>query len=146
MCPDSVRKKILVVSDESDTRIFLSNLLCAEKIEPIGAESSQEGIDLAGIRAPDLIIVNVMMADREGIKLYRKLKNDDRFRHIPVIMLSAIDRETFFLYEKFKSTRDGPGVPEPDGYLEKPPEADDLIRLVHLLIKPDGGKGSGLYR
>jgi hypothetical protein len=54
---------------------------------------------------------------------------------IPVIMLSAIDRKTFFLYKKFKSTPSGAGVPEPEAYLEKPPEAEELIGIVQMLTK-----------
>lgn len=128
---------ILVVADESDTRIFLSNLLSSVGFQPISAISMPEGLQTAKTRQPALIILDVMMTGKEGIRMYHHLKNDDTLKNIPVIMLSAIDRETFFQYEKFQSARGGSGVPEPDAYLEKPPEAEDLLYLVHRLIESD---------
>lgn len=126
---------ILVVADESDTRIFLSNLLGSVGFQPVSANNMPEGLQTAKTSQPALIILDVMMADKEGIRMYHHLKNDEVLKNIPVIMLSAIDRETFFLYEKFQSARGGSGVPEPDAYLEKPPEAEDLLYLVDRLIK-----------
>jgi len=140
--PNSERKKILVVSDASDTRIFLSNLLHAVQIEPVGAENRPKGLEMVKTWRPDLIILDVMMAGKEGIKFYYNLKNDRRFRHIPVIMLSAIDRATFFLYEKFQSSQFGTGVPEPEGYLEKPPEAEELLLLIDTLLKTEPMKSA----
>ena len=43
------------------------------------------------------------------------------------------DRDTFFLYEKFRPSQWTPGIPKPNAYLEKPPEADELIQLVKSL-------------
>jgi CheY-like chemotaxis protein len=132
--PVSTANTILVVAEESDTRVFVSNLLNTEGFNPIGAAGMPEGLRLARSRRPALIILDVMMPNKEGIRIYHRIKNDPVLKTVPVIMLSAIDRETFYLYEKFQSTPLGPGVPEPDAYLEKPPEADDLIRLVHTFI------------
>jgi len=131
---------ILVVADESDMRIFLSNLLSSVGFQPISATNMPEGLQTAKIRRPALIILDVMMAGKEGIRMYHHLKNDEILKNIPVIMLSAIDRETFFLYEKFQSGQSGSGVPEPDAYLEKPPEADELLHLVQSLTALDGDK------
>ena len=132
---DMKRKKILVVSDESDMRIFLSNLLDAGGFEPTEAENGAEGLKMATAMKPALIILDVMMSNKEGIQIYRNLKNDKTLKKIPVIMLSAIDRKTFFFYEKFKSTPSGAGVPEPEAYLGKPPEAEELIGIVQRLTK-----------
>ena len=131
---------ILVVADESDTRIFLSNLLSSVGFQPVSAINMPEGLQTAKTSRPALIILDVMMADKEGIRMYHHLKNDEILKNIPVIMLSAIDRETFFLYEKFQSGQSGSGVPEPDAYLEKPPEADELLHLVQSLTALDGDK------
>lgn len=125
-----------MIADESDTRVFLFNLLSSVGFEPVGVCNMSEGLKIAKSRMPALIILDVMMSDKKGILMYHYLKNDAILKTVPVIMLSAIDRETFFLYEKFHSPFNTKGVPEPDGYLEKPPEADDLIRMVHSLIAP----------
>lgn len=134
MSSDAASKKILVVADEPDTRIFLANLLNAVGFESMDACSMPEALAIAKTNHPSLIILDVMMSNKGGIYMYHQLKNDDQLKAVPVIMLSAIDRDTFFLYEKFKTTSVGPGLPKPDGYLEKPPEADALIQLVHSLM------------
>jgi len=131
---------ILVVADESDMRIFLSNLLSSVGFQPVSAINMPEGLQTAKTSQPALIILDVMMAGKEGIRMYHHLKNDEMLKNIPVIMLSAIDRETFFLYEKFQPARGGSGVPEPDAYLEKPPEADELLHLVQSLTALDASK------
>jgi CheY-like chemotaxis protein len=134
LLPDSTEHKILVVADESDCRVFLSNILNGAGFESIRADNTAKGLELAASEKPAVIILDVMMPDKEGIKMYHRLKNAQPLKEIPVIMLSAIDRDTFYLYEKFKSGRWEAGVPEPEGFLEKPPEADDLIRLVSRLM------------
>lgn len=138
MVPDPKRKLILVVADESDTRIFLSNLLGSIGFASICAGDMKEGLDIAKSKLPALIILDVMLANNEGIQMYCYLKSDKTLRCVPVIMLSAIDRETFFLYEKFKTLKKTRGLPEPEAYLEKPPEADDLLRLVRTLMATEG--------
>lgn len=119
--------------------MFLANLLSSVGFEPLGACGMSEGLKIARSRLPALIILDVMMPDNKGIRLYHHLKNDAILKTVPVIMLSAIDRETFFLYEKFQ-TPSKPGIsPEPDAYLEKPPEAEELLRAVHALISRGRG-------
>lgn len=136
MHPAGAANAILVVAEESDTRIFLSNLLRTGGFSPVSATTMAQGLERARTGHPNLIILDVMMPNKEGIRMYHHLKNDNALKAIPVIILSAIDRETFFLYERFQSTQKGFGLPKPDAYLEKPPEADELIRLARSLTRP----------
>ncbi|MBI9086269.1 MAG: response regulator [Desulfobacterales bacterium] len=136
MNPVDATNTILVVAEESDTRIFLSNLLRSGGFTPVSATTMAQGLQRARAGRPNLIILDVMMPNKEGIRMYHHLKNDTALKAIPVIMLSAIDRETFFLYERFQSTQKRSGLPKPDAYLEKPPEADELIRLARSLTRP----------
>lgn len=142
MNPGPSGKTILIVAEESDTRIFLSNFLTAGGFSPVSTDSMAGGIEKARSLHPDLIVLDVMMANREGIRLYHHLKHDPSLRSIPVIMLSAIDRDTFFLYERFGPPSRGAALAEPDAYLEKPPEADELIRLVRSLAEGKKEKGA----
>ena len=141
MNPVNAEKTILVVAEESDTRIFLSNLLTSGGFSPVSTDTMAGGLEKARSLNPDLIVLDVMMANREGIRTYHHLKHDPSLRSIPVIMISAIDRETFFLYERFGALSRGAALAEPDAYLEKPPEAEELIRLVRSLA--EGGKEKG---
>jgi CheY-like chemotaxis protein len=134
MASAALKNRILIVSDEADTRMFLTNLLLAVNQEPIGAASRDQGLALARDRRTRAIILDVMMADREGIRMYRYLKADPDLCRIPVIMLSAIDRETLFICEKYQPAGASAGVPEPEGYIKKPPEADELLDHLNRLL------------
>ena len=131
------RKKILIVDDELNMRIFLCNLLGNCGYEAIDACDKFEGMKKALIEKPALIILDVTMPKESGIQMYRELKAHEDLKNVPVIMVSTIDKKTFSFYQKFQSSPLGKGVPEPGAYLEKPLEAEELIRLVHALTTTD---------
>ena len=133
MSPDLDKKKILIVDDELDMRIFLCNLLGNCGYEPIDAGDRTEGMRMAKRENPALIILDVMMPKEGGIQLYRELQEDADLKKVPVIMVSTIDKKTFWMYQKVQSTPYGKKVLEPGAYLEKPLETEELIRLVHTL-------------
>jgi len=118
-------------------RIFLCNLLGNCGYEPIDARDKTEGMQKAKRENPALIILDVMMPKESGIILYRELKEDEDLKKVPVIMVSNIDRKTFLMYQKFQSTPRSREIPEPGAYLEKPLEAEELIKLVHTLTTTD---------
>ena len=137
MYPGIERKKILIVEDELDLRIFLCNLLGNCGYHTIDAADRAEGLQKAKREKPALIILDVMIPKEDGIQMYREIKQDQDLKNIPVIMVSTIDRKTFSFYQKFQDTPKGTGVPEPGAYLEKPLEAEELIKLVRSLISAD---------
>ena len=129
MSPDS-RKKILVVDDELDTRIFLLNLLNAGGFLPVAAENKSEGYRIAVAPRPSVIILNMTMADKGGIQLYRDLKREEDLKHIPVIMLSTLDKATFLKCHTLYGVAQFEAFESIDTFMEKPPEADELIAMV----------------
>jgi two-component system phosphate regulon response regulator PhoB len=135
--PGIERKKILIVEDELDLRIFLCNLLGNCGYHTIDAADKAEGLQKAKKEKPALIILDVMIPKEDGIQMYREIKQDQDLKNIPVIMVSTIDRKTFSFYQKFQYSPKGTGVPEPGAYLEKPLEAEELIKLVRSLISAD---------
>ena len=137
MSPEILRKKILIVEDEVDLRIFLCNLLGNCGYHTINAVNRTEGLQKAKTEKPALIILDVMIPKEGGIQMYRDLKQDQDLKNIPVIMLSTIDMKTFSFFQRFQYTPQGKGVPEPGAYLEKPLEAEELIKLVRSLIRAD---------
>ena len=134
-----------MVAEESDCRFFLSNLLRSVGLESLAASNMTEGLKMAAAKQPILIILDVMMSNKKGIKMYHHLKHDARLRHIPVIMLSAIDRETFYFYKKSQSVQHDISIPAPEAYLEKPIEAEELIRIVRTLIASGEAKKKVLF-
>ena len=132
------RKKILIVDDELDIRIFLCNLLGNCGYEPIDAGDKDEGMQKAVREKPALIILDVTMPKETGIQMYRELKEHEDLKNVPVIMVSTIDKKTFSFYQRFQSTPRHKGVLDPGVYLEKPLEAEELIKLVRTLTEPNG--------
>jgi two-component system phosphate regulon response regulator PhoB len=137
LAPEFQRKKILIVDDELDMRIFLCNLLGNCGYEPIDAGDKDEGLQKALSEKPALIILDVTMPKETGLQLYRELKEHEDLKNVPVIMVSTIDKKTFSFYQKFQGTPRHTVVPDPGAYLEKPLEAEELIKLVHTLTKTD---------
>jgi CheY-like chemotaxis protein len=135
--PEFQRKKILIVDDELDMRIFLCNLLGNCGYEPIDAGDKAEAMQKALREKPALIILDVTMPREGGMQMYRELKENEDLKNVPVIMVSTIDKKTFAFYQKFPGTSRSKSVPDPGAYLEKPLETEELIRLVHSLTTTD---------
>jgi CheY-like chemotaxis protein len=129
-----MRKTVLIVDDELDMRIFISTLLKTSGYRSIMTRDGREGLVKARENTPDLIILDVMMPGEGGIKMYRQLKTDQSLKNIPVIMLSGVGKKTFEHYLKMLNSRVKDSIPGPSAYLEKPPEAEDLIKLTERLI------------
>jgi CheY-like chemotaxis protein len=75
----------------------------------------------------------MMMMGEGGVQMYRDLKRDETLCCIPVIMLATIDRKLFLKWHKIRSSNVA-GI-EPDVYLEKPLEAEELIRVANTLAR-----------
>lgn len=132
MSPDT-QKKILVVDDELDTRIFLLNLLNACGFLPVAAQNRREGYRIAVAEKPSVIILNMTMAGKDGIRLYRNLKQEQDLKNIPVIMLSTLDKATFLKCHTLYGVTQCQEFELIDKFMEKPPEADELIDMVQNL-------------
>ena len=132
------KPKILVVDDERDMRIFVSTVVETLGFEAITAEDGMEAIEKVSSNPPALVILDVMMPKiDDGIQTYRQFRTDPRLSHIPIIMLSAIAEKTFLHSIRMLSPQQGPQLPEPEAYMEKPPDANELSRLISELLVAD---------
>ena len=128
-------KKVLIVDDELDMRIFVSTLLETSGFKPLTAVDGKEGMVVARSKKPSVVILDVMMPSESGIGMYRELKNDPELKNIPVIMLSALSKKTFYHSQKVLDEYKGEAVPEPSAYIEKPPEPDELLEAIQACLK-----------
>lgn len=129
------KKTVLVVDDEMDMRIFLSTLLETSGYRPVVTRDGREGIAKARDMMPDLIILDVMMPGEGGVVMYRQLRTDQALKSIPVIMLSAVAEKTFSHYLKMINASMDKPLPGPDAYVEKPPEAEELVTTAARLMR-----------
>ena len=127
-------KKVLIVDDELDIRVFMTTLLETSGFRPLAAEDARQGLELARKHNPSLVIMDIMMPKENGISLYRELKNDPELRNTPVIMVSAIAKKTFMHSQYMLDAHEGGRIPEPSAYIEKPAEPQELLQAIRQVL------------
>ncbi|MFH1951922.1 MAG: response regulator [Pseudomonadota bacterium] len=128
-------KQVLVVDDELDMRTFVTTLLETSGYKPLSAVDGKEGLEVARKKKPSVIILDVMMPNESGINMYRELKNDPELKDIPVIMVSALSKKTFFHSQKVLDEYKGEKIPEPSAYIEKPPDPEELLETIQNCLE-----------
>lgn len=128
-------KKVLVVDDDVDIRKVVSKLVEKSGYITIEAKNGVEGMGKVREDKPDLIILDILMPKESGIRMYRELKIDEALKEIPVIVLSAIPKKSFFRSQKVLDEFAGESVPEPEAYIEKPEEPQELIALMKKILE-----------
>ena len=127
-------KRVLIVDDDPDILTFVVTVLEENGYTPLIAKNGEEGIAKTVEERPDLIILDLLMPKQSGIKIYRELKSDESLKKIPVIVLSGIARRTFLRSHEALTEFGGQPVPEPEAYIEKPVEPEELVETVKRLI------------
>lgn len=127
-------KKVLIVDDDPDVRLFNATVVEESGYTPIEAANGEEGLKIVKKDRPDLVILDVLMPKQSGIRFYRELKTDKALIGIPVIMLSGVAKRTFLRSQKALTEFGDKPVPEPENYLEKPVEPEELAREIQKLL------------
>jgi twitching motility two-component system response regulator PilH len=127
-------KKVLVVDDDPDVRLFSVTVLEENGYTPLEAANGEEGLKAIKQEKPELIILDVLMPRQSGIRLYRELKTDKSYKDIPIIILSGIAKKTFLRSQKALTEFGGKEVPEPKVYLEKPVEPEILAAEIKKIL------------
>jgi len=122
------KKKILIVDDELDVATYLEALFQDNGYDTMVAYDGAKAFDLARAEKPDLITLDITMPVQSGIRTYRNYKRDAALQKIPVLILTAIDESMSGFFEKLK------GLPDPEGFLSKPVDSEELLRKVAELL------------
>jgi len=130
----AARKKVLIVDDELDVRIYVRTLFETGGYEPITTRNGKEGLQKAKEISPDLIILDVMMPEAGGVTMYRELKSDQELKDIPVIMLTGVGEKSFSHYLKMLNLKVKNPIPQPDAHMEKPLDHEKLLELAKKII------------
>ena len=113
--------KIMLIDDSRTIRRSAETMLAREGCEVITANDGFEALALIHKHEPDLIFVDIMMPRLDGYQTCAIVKNNDRFRNTPVIMLTSKDG----LFDKARGRIVGS-----DQYLTKPFTRDELLAAV----------------
>lgn len=121
-------KKILIVDDEEEALIHLGNILRRANYEIISATGGKEAVKLAKEQSPDLIILDIVMADLEGGEVAAILAEHPSTAEIPIIFLTGILTKNEDLLGKTSGKRH---------VLAKPAMPKDLLEMVSKLLNKD---------
>ncbi|MDX1477500.1 MAG: two-component regulator propeller domain-containing protein [Saprospiraceae bacterium] len=122
---DDTRPLLLLVEDNADVVRYLTTCLQAD-YRLVVARNGREGIDMALQTIPDLIISDVMMPKKDGFEVCATLKEDDRTRHIPIILLTA----RADVPSRLEGLAHGA-----DAYLPKPFNEEELLLRLRKLFE-----------
>ena len=127
-------KRVLVVDDDPDVRLFSVTVLEENGYTPLEADNGETGLKMIKEKKPDLVILDVLMPRQSGVRLYRELKTSKSLKDVKVIILSGIAKKTFLRSQKALTEFGGAEVPEPEIYLEKPVEPDELAEVINKML------------
>ena len=121
-------KTVLVVDDDPDARDYLATVLEDDGLAVSTAKDGTEAIAVLEESTPDLVSLDITMPEKSGVAVYRSIKEDDRFKNIPVIITTGVSDD----FKAFISNRRQ--VPPPEGYINKPVDAEQFVKTVRKLI------------
>jgi len=123
-------KKILLVDDDPDFVEAVSLVLKPKKFDVVTAYNGIEGLKKAMSEKPDLIVLDVMMPEKDGYAVCRELKSNPQMSHIPVLLLTAVASHV----STTRYTQEMGLETEADDYLDKPVEPEVLVKRIEALL------------
>ncbi|MFZ9847027.1 MAG: response regulator transcription factor [Flavobacteriales bacterium] len=130
---ESIKHKILIVDDDRDILEFLSYNLKKEGFEVFKAENGKIGLEVATQEIPDLILLDVMMPEMDGIETCYQIKEKPELKEVIVAFLTARNED----YSEISGLEAGA-----DDYISKPVRPRVLISRIKALLRRKGKGGS----
>ncbi len=82
-------KRILMVEDTEDNRQIMRDLMASAGYELLEAVNGADGVAMAGLHKPDLILMDIQLPVMDGYEASRRIKADPALRHIPIIAVTS---------------------------------------------------------
>ncbi len=123
--------RVLIVDDREENLLLLEAILEPEGFEVLKAKSGRECLELAEVENPDIIILDVLMPEMNGFQVCRILRSKYKFRFIPIIMVTALNRRE----DVIEGLEAGA-----DDFISKPVDDDLLVAKVKSLVKLKKGR------
>ncbi|MFH0903239.1 MAG: response regulator [Pseudomonadota bacterium] len=121
------RARVLVVDDEPVIRRILHQALAQRGYEVLEAENGMEALRLIKEREPNAILLDAMLPDVHGFDICKRLKESRRYRHIPIVMMTAV-------YKGWRMAADLKEAYGVAGYIEKPFDIQEVVRQVESAL------------
>lgn len=125
-------KKVLVIEDEADIREVIEHNLSREGYQVYSSSDGEEGLQLARKKAPDVVLLDLMLPGLNGLDVCRELKADPLTCSIPVIMVTVKGEESDIVL--------GLGIGA-DDYVTKPFSPKELVARVKAVLRRGQSKG-----
>ena len=125
MPDEKPQRTVLMIDDESNSRKVVKLLLEREGYRVLTAPNGEEGLILAKVEQPDVILLDVIMPKMDGYETLRRLRGDQDMHEIPVIMVTAKGTE----HDIAASFRLGAVF-----HVEKPYETKDLLQKIQVAL------------
>ena len=120
------KEKILIIEDEKDIVRMLDYNLKKEGFRAFSANNGENGLDMARKDHPDLILLDLMLPEMDGLEVCKAVKNDTKTAAIPIIILTAKAQET----DKIVGLELGA-----DDYVTKPFSPKELIARIKAVLR-----------
>ena len=123
-------KKILIIDDDPDLVEAVTMILESKNYDVAAAYGGIEGLQKAKTEKPGLIVLDVMMPDKDGYAVCKELKADPSMKNIPILLLTAVASKistTRYTHQMGLET-------EADDYIDKPVEPDVLVKRIESLL------------
>src|SRR6185436_11938656 len=112
---------VLVVEDHEESRKMLKVLLSLKGYEVIEAEEGERALELAKDKHPELVLMDISLPVRDGLAIYREMRNCSSLGDVPIILTSGYSTDAF------RQEVQAAGCEE---FLVKPLDFDELDRLL----------------
>src|SRR4030042_3068115 len=123
-----MKKKILIIDDEVKIAELIKLFLEQEGYRAVIAYNGLMGYQLISEENPDLILADMLLPGIPGLELCRKVKFSTEFRHIPVILMTAVYKKLTYQLEARKYGA--------NDFLEKPFELPQLLEKIQKFLPP----------
>lgn len=132
---------IKIIDDDAEFADNLAVLLRKEDFEITTYDNTEDALGVIIQDMPDLLILDVMFPGSPcaGFDLARIVRQDEKTKQIPIILLTSINQEYDFPLQYSANDIDNDWMPV-DDFIEKPIDMPKLLRIVRKLLKPTPGK------
>lgn len=126
-------RTVLIVDDDEDLRTIVRLALSEAGLNVVEAKDGKTALDLIGEQRPDLIVLDLMMPEMNGVEFCRKLVGDLKIDDVPILIVSAISEKSriveHFLKTRYLSER---------AFMQKPVDPTQVEAKVARMLGPDG--------